>query len=73
MGKTYTITNEEMNEIKEFRKGNKNKDIDKRLYAVQLRGEGMKNAEIADKLDTCPEVISHYVIRGRERIFTAVL
>ena len=66
MGKTYTITNEEMNEIKEFRKGNKNKDIDKRLYAVQLRGEGMKNAEIADKLDTCPEVISHWVGRYKK-------
>ena len=66
MGKTYTITDEEMNEIKEFRKGNKNKDIDKRLYAVQLRGEGMKNAEIADKLDTCPEVISHWVGRYKK-------
>ena len=66
MGKTYVITNEEMNEIKKFRKGNKNKDIDKRLYAVQLRGEGMKNAEIAGKLDTCPEVISHWVGRYKK-------
>ena len=45
MGKTYEITREEMNEIKEYRRKIKNKDIDKRLYAVQLRGEGMKNAE----------------------------
>lgn len=66
MGKTYTITSEEMIEIKETRKAVKNKDIDKRLYAVQLRGEGMKNAEIADKLDTSPVVVSQWVGRFKK-------
>ena len=55
-----------MIEIKETRKAVKNKDIDKRLYAVQLRGEGMKNAEIADKLDTSPVVVSQWVGRFKK-------
>ena len=38
MGRAYVITSEEMKEIKETRKSVKNKDIDKRLYAIQLRG-----------------------------------
>ena len=73
MGKTYAITSEEMNEIKEYRRMIKNKDIDKRLYAVQLRGEGMKNAEIADKLDTCPEVISNWVGRYKKEGISGLL
>ena len=66
MGRTYTITTDEMKEIKETRKATKNKDIDRRLYAVQLRGEGMKNAEIAIKLDTSPEVVSCWVGRYKK-------
>lgn len=66
MGKTYTITEEELKEIKETRKGVKNKDIDKRLKAVQLRGEGMNNEEIAAKLDTSPVVVSSWVGRFKK-------
>lgn len=69
MGRAYVITSEEMKEIKETRKSVKNKDIDKRLYAIQLRGEGMKNAEIAEKLDTAPVVVSYWVGRYKKREF----
>ena len=61
MPKTYIINEEQAAEIREIRKTIKNKSVDKRLYAVQLRGEGKKNAEIAEKLDTSPKVISRWV------------
>lgn len=31
------------------------------MYAVQLRGEGLTNQEIADKLDTSDQMVSHWV------------
>lgn len=61
MPKTYKISKENAEEIKEFRKTIKDKKEDKRLYAVQLRGEGMKNAEIAEKLDTSSKMVSRWV------------
>lgn len=39
----------------------KDKRVDKRLWAVQLRGEGMGNPEIAEKLDTSTKVVSRWV------------
>lgn len=61
MPKTYKIEAETAEEIKEIRKGIKDKVVDKRLHAVQLRGEGMKNKEIAKKLDTSDKVVSHWI------------
>ena len=61
MGKAYTISMEQAEEIKEKRKNVKNKQVDKRLYAVQLRGEGLKNEEIAEKLDTSSKVVSRWI------------
>ena len=61
MPKTYIINEEQAAEIREIRKTIKNKTVDKRLYAVQLRGEGKKNTEIAEKLDTSPKVVSRWV------------
>lgn len=61
MPRTYKIDAENAAEIKEIRKGIKDKVVDKRLHAVQLRGEGMKNKEIAKKLDTSDKVVSHWV------------
>ena len=61
MPKTYTISEEQAKEIAEIRKTVKDKKIDKRLHAIQLRGEGMKNPEIADKLDTASRVVSRWV------------
>ncbi len=61
MGKSYKISAKEAEEIKAKRKKIKDKKTDKRLYAVQLRGEGMTNSEIAEKLDTNPKVVSQWV------------
>ena len=61
MPKKYKISEEETNKIKELRKSIKDKKVDKRLHAVQLRGEGMKNQEIAEKLDTTYRVVSSWV------------
>ena len=48
MAKTkYTI--EQKNELKEARKKNKNKNIDKRIHALQLHAEGVPHKEIAKK------------------------
>lgn len=61
MAKTYKISAENAAEIKKVRKTIINKKVDKRLYAVQLRGEGLTNHEIADKLDTSAKTVSHWV------------
>lgn len=61
MPKTYTISKENAAEIEEIRKTITDKQVDKRLYAVQLRGEGMTNKEIAEKLDTSDKMVSQWV------------
>ena len=63
MGKTNKITEEQMTEIKEERKKNRDKDVDKRLRAVQLRGEGMRYEEIAEIVEAHPKVISRWVCK----------
>ena len=35
--------------------------MDRRLHAVQLRGEGLTNHEIAEKLDTSDKMVSQWV------------
>ncbi len=61
MPKTYKISTENAAEIEEIRKTNTDKKVDRRLYAVQLRGEGLTNDEIAQKLDTSKKMVSQWV------------
>ncbi|MDE6580603.1 MAG: helix-turn-helix domain-containing protein [Ruminiclostridium sp.] len=61
MPKTYAISIEETEQIKKARETITNKTEDKRLYAVQLRGEGLTNGEIAARLNTSSKVISRWV------------
>ena len=61
MPKTYKISAENAVEIKEVRKTITDKKVDRRLHAVQLRGEGMTNEEIAQKLDTSAKMVSQWV------------
>ena len=61
MPKTYEISAESAAEIKEVRKTITDKKVDRRLYAVQLRGEGLTNDEIAQKLDTSDKMVSQWV------------
>ncbi len=73
MPMTYKISKEEAAKIKEIRKTITDKRVDKRLNAVQLRGEGLKNKEIAQKLDTSPKVVSRwtcaYIKGGIEALY----
>ncbi len=66
MGKTYEIKKEEAEKIKEYRKGIRDKIIDRRLYAVQLRGEGMRNQDVAQKLDVDKRQVSMWVSKYKK-------
>lgn len=61
MPKTYKIISSQIREIAEARKSNQDKQIEKRLHAVQLRGEGKKNKEIAEQLETSSDMVSRWV------------
>ncbi len=61
MPKTYNISAENAAEIEKVRKTISDKKVDRRLYAVELRGKGLTNHEIADKLDTSAKMVSHWV------------
>lgn len=61
MAKAFKINKTQTDEIAAMRKINTDKRVDKRLWAVQLRGEGMKNMEIAKKLDTSAKVVSRWM------------
>lgn len=47
--KKYTFTIEEMQEIKSAREKNRDKNVEKRLVALEMRGEGKRNKEISEK------------------------
>ena len=61
MPKTYKISAENAIEIEKIRKTITDKKVDRRLHAVQLRGEGWTNHEIAEKLDTSDKMVSQWV------------
>jgi len=61
MPKTYTISTEEAEQVKQVRKSIEDKQTDKRFRAVQMRGEGKNNQEIADLLETSSDMVSRWV------------
>lgn len=61
MRKGFQINEAQVQEIVTVRKSVSDKRVDKRLWAIQLRGEGMKNPRIAEKLDTSAKVVSRWV------------
>ena len=61
MPKKYKISAEQIQEISEARKTIKDKKTDRRLHAVQLRGEGLRDKEIAERLETTSNMISCWV------------
>ena len=63
MRNKYTITAENAKEIKEYRKQIKDKTTDRRMYAVQLVGEGMKYQAVADKLDCKVQQVGLWVMK----------
>lgn len=60
MEQKYIITRENAEEIKEYRSKIKDKMTDRRLYAVQLLGEGYSPKYICEKLDADKRQISHW-------------
>jgi transposase len=58
---SFKISKTQTEEIATMRKAITDKRVDKRLWAVQLRGEGMRNPKIAEKLDTSAKVVSRWV------------
>ena len=73
MPRTIRISVEEAEQIRDKRREIKDKRVDKRLYAIQLRAEGYKNPEIAKKLDTSPKVVSRWVVTFRDGGIEALL
>jgi transposase len=61
MPRTFKINEKQIEEIVAMRKTNTGKRKDKRLWAIELRGKGMKNPEIAEKLDTSAKVVSRWM------------
>ncbi len=59
----YKITKEQAKEIKEYRRKIKDKMTDRRLYAVQLLGEGNKPKDICQKLDADKRQLSRWAAR----------
>ena len=47
--KRYTFTLEETQEIKAARKKNRDKNVEKRLAALEMRAEGKQNKEKRDR------------------------
>ena len=73
MAKTYKISQEQVAEIESCRKLNKDKNVDRRLRAVQLRGEGYENKVIADKVEAHPTVVSRWICNYVKNGISAIL
>lgn len=65
MAKTIEISKEEAEEIREYRKKVRDKFTDRRLQAVQLRGEGKRNKDVAELLGVDPRMVSQWVRQYR--------
>ena len=73
MPKTYKISEEQKAEIEKYRKTNKDKTTDKRLRALQLRGEGCSYKEIAAIVEAHPTVVSRWVCKYVKNGISAML
>jgi transposase len=61
MPKTYILTVKDQEEIKKHRKTNRDKQVEKRLHAVELRATGKSNKKIAILLGTSSDMVSRWV------------
>lgn len=59
--KMEKIKEEDVNIIKEYRKKIQDKRTDRRMLAVQQRGEGKRNKDIAEILGVDPRIVSRWV------------
>lgn len=61
MPKKYSISKSNVEEIEKLRKSNRDKQVEKRLKAVKMRGEGKDNKAIAELLETSSDMVSRWV------------
>ncbi len=64
--KKYRFTEEEIFEIREARRRNRDKNVDRRLKALELRAEGRTGKEIAEITEYSPWYISKLAAKYRK-------
>ena len=70
--KKYTFTNEENQEIKAAREKNRDKNVEKRLEALELRAEGKRNKEISEKTGFHTQYITVLVSRYKSNGLSSI-
>lgn len=73
MPKAHQITEQEISEIKIARKKSKDIKEEKRLHAIELRGTGMTNKQVAEKLDTSEKVIGNWMCKFKKEGLSGLL
>ena len=73
MRKEYEINEAKAQEIREARRVNKDKRIELRLHALELRAAGLKNPEIAKRLEVSPKVVSRWVSRNCNKGLASII
>jgi hypothetical protein len=72
MASKYIITKEQLKEIKESRKDNKNKRVEAKLKALAMRGEGASAKKISEATGFHPAyistLVSKYIHQGIEKL-----
>lgn len=66
MASRYSFSEEEIEEIKEARRKNKNKRVEARLKALELRAAGMKSKAVSEAVGFHPVYITKLVRKYRE-------
>ena len=67
----YTI--EQIRELREARKKNKNKNVDRRIQAIQLHAEGLPHKEIADRTGFVRTYIAELAGKYRKEGIDAII
>ena len=73
MRKKYTFTEVEKQEIREYRDNNRDKRIEKRLEALEMRAEGKKNKEISEKTGFHTQYITVLVSRYKAKGIASIV
>ena len=61
MPKKYKINERDIEKVTEARKKTNNKQEDKRMQAVILRGQGLSDKAIAERLETSSDMVSRWI------------
>jgi len=73
MPKAYKISEEQILQLKKERKQNNDKNVEKRLRAVQLRGEGIENEEVSKIVEAHPKVVSRWFCQYAKNGISALM